>query len=49
VALGVEAKYLYTRGLTLRLAGGTAHEANLGTVFASLELRVYLADFWPTR
>jgi len=49
VALGVEAKYLYTRGLTLRLAGGTAHEANLGTVFASLGLRVYLADFWPTR
>ena len=41
----METKYFYTRGLTLRLAGGTIHEAKLGTVFASLGLRVYLADF----
>lgn len=45
VALGVETKYLYTRGLTLKLAGGTTHEANLGTIFVSLGLRVYLVDF----
>ena len=34
-----------TRKANLVLAGGTAHEANLGTVFVSLGLRVYLADF----
>ncbi len=45
VAVGLEAKYLYTRGLTLKLAGGTTHEANLRPVFISLGLRVYLADF----
>ena len=45
VALGVESKYLYTHGLTLKLAGGTTHDANLGTVLVSLGLRVYLADF----
>jgi opacity protein-like surface antigen len=45
VAVGLETKYLYTHGLTLKLAGGTTHEANLGPVFVSLGLRVYLADF----
>jgi opacity protein-like surface antigen len=45
VAVGMETKYLYTHGLTLQLAGGTTHEANLGPVFVSLALRVYLADF----
>jgi opacity protein-like surface antigen len=45
VAVGVETKYLYTHGLTLKLAGGTTHDANLGTVLVSLGLRVYLADF----
>jgi opacity protein-like surface antigen len=45
VAVGLEAKYLYTRGLTLKLAGGRTHEANLSPVLISLGLRVYLADF----
>ena len=45
VALGMETKYLYTHGLTLRLAGDKAHEANLGPVIFSLGLRLYLADF----
>ena len=45
VAVGLEAKYLYTRGLTLKLPGGASHEANLSPVLLSLGLRVYLADF----
>jgi opacity protein-like surface antigen len=45
IAVGLETKYLYTHGLTLKLAGGATHEANLGPVFVSLGLRVYLADF----
>jgi opacity protein-like surface antigen len=45
VAVGAEAKYLYTHGLTLKLAGGEKHDANLNPVFLSLGLRVYLTDF----
>jgi outer membrane protein W len=45
VAVGAEVKYLYTHGLTLKLAGESRHEANLGPVFVSLGLRVYLWDF----
>jgi opacity protein-like surface antigen len=45
VALGMETKYLYTHGLTLRLQGDKDHDANLGPVIFSLGLRVYLADF----
>lgn len=45
VAVGAEVKYLYTHGLSLKLAGESRHEANLGPVFVSLGLRVYLWDF----
>jgi opacity protein-like surface antigen len=45
VAVGLETKYLYTRGLTLKLNDGSEHEASLGPLFFSLGLRVYLADF----
>lgn len=44
VAVGMETKYLYTHGLTIKFNGAT-HEANLSPVFVSLALRVYLADF----
>jgi opacity protein-like surface antigen len=44
IAVGMETKYLYTHGLTIKLNGAT-HEANLGPVFVSLALRVYLLDF----
>ena len=45
VAVGLEAKYLYTRGITLKMPGGASHEASLSPVLLSLGLRVYLADF----
>jgi hypothetical protein len=45
VAVGAEVKYLYTHGLSLQLSGSHRHEANLGPVFMSLGLRVYLWDF----
>ena len=45
VAIGAEVKYLYTHGLSLKLAGEGRHEANLGPLFVSLGLRVYLWDF----
>ncbi len=45
VAVGLEAKYLHTRGLALKFADGTTHGANLRPVLLSLGLRVYLADF----
>lgn len=45
VAIGAEAKYLFTSGMTLKLAGGEKHDADLNPVFLSLGLRVYLADF----
>lgn len=45
VAVGAEAKYFHTSGMTLKLAGGEKHDANLNPVFLSIGLRVYLADF----
>ena len=45
VAVGAEVKYLYTHGHGLKLGAGDRHEANLGPVFVSLGLRVYLWDF----
>jgi opacity protein-like surface antigen len=45
VAIGAEAKYLFTSGMTLKLAGGEKHDADLNPVFLSLGLRIYLADF----
>jgi len=45
VAVGAEVKYLYTHGLSLQLSGSHRNEANLGPVFMSLGLRVYLWNF----
>lgn len=45
VAVGAEVKYLNTHGLSLQLSGSHRNEANLGPVFMSLGLRVYLWNF----
>jgi len=45
IAFGLEAKYVVSRGHTLRIGDGPELDGNLDALFLSLGVRAYLADF----
>lgn len=45
IAVGLEAKYVVSRGHTLRIGDGPELDGNLDALFLSLGVRAYLADF----